>query len=80
MWATLLLIAYRAPRAAALLVTVALISPVAAPLPSPCSLPYLPRRAGTELSPSWPGFYEGAIYTAEQAAATVDALLKGQKA
>lgn len=48
--------------------------------PSPCSLPYLPRRAGTELSPSWPGFYEGAIYTAEQAAATVGALLKGQKA
>ncbi|KAI7839402.1 hypothetical protein COHA_006803 [Chlorella ohadii] len=36
--------------------------------------------AGTELSPSWPGFYEGAIFTGEQAASTVGALLKGSKA
>ncbi len=45
-----------------------------------CPSPLLSCRAGTELSPSWPGFYEGAIFTGDQAASTVGALLKGSKA
>lgn len=34
------------------------------------------RRAGTENSHSWPGFFEGAIVTGEEAAVELDALLR----
>lgn len=37
-------------------------------MPPPC-------RAGTENSSSWPGFFEGAIVTGEEAAAELSALL-----
>lgn len=33
-------------------------------------------RAGTENSSSWPGFFEGAIVTGEEAAQALDELLK----
>jgi len=38
--------------------------------------PLLLSRTGTENSPSWPGFFEGAIVTGEDTAAQLDALLK----
>ncbi|KAI7837241.1 hypothetical protein COHA_008929 [Chlorella ohadii] len=36
--------------------------------------------AGTENSPTWPGFYEGAIFTGEEAAKMVGALLRKETA
>ncbi|PRW57779.1 Amine oxidase [flavin-containing] [Chlorella sorokiniana] len=35
--------------------------------------------AGTENSPTWPGFYEGAVFTGEEAAKTVGALLRTER-
>ncbi len=36
-------------------------------------------RAGTENSPTWPGFYEGAVSSGEAAAKTVGTLLVQEK-
>ena len=44
-----------------------------------CCALTLPRRAGTENSPTGPGFYEGAVYTGEEAAKTVGGLLRREK-
>lgn len=46
-------------------------------LPPPA--PILPCRAGTENSPTWPGFYEGAVTSGEEAARTVGGLLRREK-